>query len=69
MNFANKAREALKIIRKAAEDKPKPYLDTGGDPIVPFGSDPKYHWWKGGQTLEQTIEELKELKKTGKMLH
>lgn len=37
----------------------QPYLTPGGDLVIPFDSDPKYHWWKGGQSVKATIAELK----------
>jgi hypothetical protein len=37
----------------------RPYLTPGGDLVIPFDSDPKYHWWKGGQSVKTTIAELK----------
>ena len=37
----------------------RPYLTPGGDLMIPFDSDPKYHWWKGGQSVKATIAELK----------
>ena len=36
-----------------------PYLTPGGDLVIPFDSDPKYHWWKSGQSVKATIAELK----------
>jgi hypothetical protein len=41
-----------------AEGRPCPYLDPEGDPVIPFESDPKYHWWAGGQSLDVTMREL-----------
>ena len=32
---------------------------AGGDLSIPFDSDPRYHWWKGGQSVKATIAELK----------
>ena len=26
---------------------------------IPFDSDPKYHWWKGGQSVKQTLAEVR----------
>ena len=41
-------------------EKPKqPYLTAGGDLVIPFDSDPKHHWWKGGQSVKATMAELK----------
>jgi hypothetical protein len=37
---------------------PKPYLTAGGTLVIPFESDPKYHWWKGGQSVKQTRAEV-----------
>jgi len=39
--------------------RPKePFLTAGGDLSIPFDSDPKYHWWKGGQSVKQTRAEV-----------
>lgn len=39
--------------------KPKvPYLAADGTLVIPFDSDPKYHWWKNGQSVHQTKEEV-----------
>src|ERR1041384_63678 len=35
-----------------------PFLTTDGTLSIPFDSDPKYHWWKGGQSVEQTRAEV-----------
>ncbi len=34
-----------------------PRLDPSGNLIIPFGAPMKYHWWKGGQSSEETIRE------------
>jgi hypothetical protein len=37
-----------------------PYIDSNGELIVPFNSDPRFHWWKRcGQSLLETLRELK----------
>ncbi len=36
-----------------------PYFTADGTLVIPFGSDPKYHWWKGGQSVEQTRAEVR----------
>ena len=38
--------------------KPKPYLDAQGVLVIPFNSDPRYHWWAGGQHVLETLREL-----------
>ena len=36
----------------------KPHIMHDGTLVIPFASDAKYHWWRGGQTVEQTRREL-----------
>jgi len=51
----------LEVVREtAATGKPLrlPYLTPGGDLVIPFDSDPKYHWWKGGQSVASTRAEV-----------
>lgn len=36
----------------------RPYLDESGDLVIPFSSDPKYHWWAGGQSITDTVAEI-----------
>lgn len=38
---------------------PKPFLEPDGGLVIPFWSDSRYHWWKGGQSVKNTIEEIK----------
>ena len=42
-------------------DRPKviPYITDCGSLVIPFDSDPKYHYWAGGQSLEKTLLEVK----------
>ena len=35
-----------------------PYINQYGDLVIPFGSDPKYHYWNGGQSIEATLKLL-----------
>jgi hypothetical protein len=44
-------------IQTLQEEKPKPYL-INNELRIPMNSDPKYHWWNGGQDLEVTLREL-----------
>lgn len=45
---------------QTAEEYPsKPYIDpVTNDLRSPFDCDPKYHYWKGGQSVLKTLEEL-----------
>lgn len=38
--------------------RPRPYFTRDGTLVIPFNSDPKYHWWKGGQSVAATRAEL-----------
>ena len=35
-----------------------PYLDERVALIIPTDSDPKYHYWSGGQSVVTTLEEI-----------
>ena len=37
---------------------PRPYINDRGELIIPFASDPRYHWWAGGQSIAETLAEL-----------
>jgi hypothetical protein len=37
-----------------------PFLTAGGDLSIPFDSPERYHWWRGGQSVAATIQEVKE---------
>ena len=39
-------------------DQPKPYLRPSGELVIPLNSHPKYHYWRGGQNLLETLLEL-----------
>jgi len=46
------------MLPKGARFRP-PYIDNDGDLIVPYDSDPKYHYWKPcGQSIFETLREL-----------
>jgi len=38
--------------------KATPYIHHNGEIIIPFNSDPKYHFWNGGQHICETMTEL-----------
>jgi len=47
--------QALKDTRTANQ----PYINEDGVLVIRFDSDPKYHWWNGGQSALETLRELK----------
>jgi hypothetical protein len=46
--------DLIRILRNNS----KPYVDEHGILIIPFDSDPKYHWWASGQSVIETLREL-----------
>ncbi len=42
----------------AQEYPSKPSLKPDGTLVIPHDCDPKYQYWKGGQTVLKTLEEL-----------
>ena len=49
--------EVMELL-EAGQVRAKPFLDPEGDPVIPFNSDQKYHWWNGGQSIQETLKEL-----------
>ncbi len=47
------------VIAYLKEAMPKPFLEADGGPVIPFGSEGRYHWWAGGQSITETTRELK----------
>ena len=45
----------LKDIRAANQ----PHINERGVLVIPFESERKYHWWAGGQSIIETLQELK----------
>ncbi len=36
----------------------RPHLNERGELIIPFTADRRFHWWNGGQSIQQTLREL-----------
>jgi hypothetical protein len=36
-----------------------PHLTPGGTLVIPMDSPERYHWWKGGQSVSETLAEVK----------
>jgi hypothetical protein len=51
-------KEIIKKLKDTQEDN-KPYIDKYGVLVIPFNSDPKYRWWASGQSILETLRELK----------
>lgn len=38
---------------------PLPFFEADGGLVIPFGSDPRFHWWNGGQLPSETEKGLR----------
>ncbi len=54
----NQGNPNVSEVQAAPAELPKPFFTPGGDLSIPFASDPKYHWWKGGQSVDCTRAEV-----------
>ena len=36
----------------------KPYINEQGILVIPFDSEPRFHWWADGQSMIETLKEL-----------
>jgi hypothetical protein len=53
--------EGVRCVRVNREKLP--HLTPGGDLVIPFDSPERYHWWKSGQSVKETLAELREREK------
>lgn len=37
-----------------------PYINNRGNLVIPFSSPRKYHYWNGGQSLVDTLQEIED---------
>lgn len=44
------------------EKAPLPFFEADGSLVIPFNSDPRFHYWHRGQSISQTEEELRRWK-------
>lgn len=51
-------REIIKELKDTQEAN-KPHIDKYGVLVIPFECEKRYHWWAGGQTIIETLQELK----------
>ena len=45
-------------VPSVPSQSPKPYIDVEGNLRIPFDSPERYHWWKGGQSIAETLREV-----------
>jgi hypothetical protein len=62
------SQEKLKDLESAVRDARTPcggpssrlpFLTAGGDLSIPFDSPERYHWWRGGQSVAETLREVR----------
>lgn len=46
-------------VPSVPEQSPKPFIDSSGGLVIPSNSPARYHWWKGGQSVDETLRELR----------
>jgi hypothetical protein len=51
-------RAIAECLTKHESRSTKPYINQYGDLVIPFGSDTKHHYWKGGQSIADTLKLL-----------
>ena len=51
-------KETEEALARVVVKRDKPYIDSDGGLVIPFASDSKYHWWVGGQSVEDTLKEI-----------
>jgi hypothetical protein len=51
--------EIIALLSQPSSVPPgQPYIDNGGELIIPHDCPPKYRYWQGGQSLAETLREL-----------
>ncbi|MEI7732747.1 MAG: hypothetical protein WCO56_24455 [Verrucomicrobiota bacterium] len=53
----------------AGKQERMPFLTADGTLSIPFDSPERYHWWKGGQSVEETYAEVVKRMESGKEEH
>lgn len=72
MSYADKARKIIEDMRRkkdgyernekneiSALPLPLPFMNQYDELVIPFTSDPRFHYWHGGQSIAQTEKELR----------
>lgn len=52
-------REGEAAVRPSEPGEKLPFLTADGTLSIPFDSPERYHWWKGGQSIAETRNELR----------
>jgi hypothetical protein len=58
-NIPEELKDSESAVRAALVGERLPFLTAGGDLSIPFDSPERYHWWRGGQSVAQTLQEVR----------
>jgi hypothetical protein len=50
--------EQVHLSTEVPPDYTPPYINDNGDLIIPCHVPGKYKWWKGGQSIKETLKEI-----------
>jgi len=59
-DLGSAVRDVRPVLPPVVADERLPFLTAGGDLSIPFDSPERYHWWRGGQSVAETLLEVKE---------
>jgi len=59
-DFQEKLKDSEGAVLTVPSGERLPFLSAGRDLSIPFDSPERYHWWRGGQSVAQTLQEVKE---------
>jgi hypothetical protein len=59
-DLPEKLEDSESAVRSVRTGELLPFLTAGGDLSIPFDSPERYHWWRGGHSVAQTLAEVKE---------
>ena len=47
------------VLQAIEKERPGPFIDEHGVLVIPFEAPERFHWWTGGQSIQETLRELK----------
>lgn len=60
VDLPEKLKDSGSAVRAALITERLPFLTAGGTLVIPFDSPERYHWWRDGQSVPQTLAEVNE---------
>ena len=59
LDFLVKLEDLGSAVRAAVVFERLPFLTAGGTLSIPFDSPERFHWWRGGQSVAETLTEVR----------